>query len=142
MILNIHPYLVFNGNGKDAIAFYEDALDAKVLSVKTFGQMPDNPQFPMADEVKELVMNAHLKIGETDLMLSDTFPGQPHQVGSHITIAVNIGDVEKTKEVFEKLQIGGNVEMQLQETFWSPLYGQVTDKFGVTWQVSTISQTN
>lgn len=27
--------------------------------------------------------------------------------------------------------------MPLQETFWSPLYGQVTDKFGVTWQVST-----
>ncbi|MED3816005.1 VOC family protein, partial [Priestia megaterium] len=42
-----------------------------------------------------------------------------------------------SKEVFEKLKEGGQIEMPLQETFWSPSYGQVTDKFGVTWQIST-----
>lgn len=141
MIVNIYPYLTMNGNGQEAIKFYENALNAKVLSVQTFGDMPDNHDSPqMSEETKNRVLNAHLKVGDTDLMISDTFPG-PHedayQLGSQVTIAITINDVETSKEVFGKLLEGGQEVMELQETFWSPLYGQVTDKFGVTWQVST-----
>ncbi|MFS0907077.1 VOC family protein [Priestia aryabhattai] len=137
MILGIYPYLVMNGNGQEAVKFYENALDAKVIGVQTFGEMPENPEFPTPIEAKNRVMNAHLKVGDTDLMLSDTFPGQPYQIGSQVTVAITIDSVEKSKEVFEKLKEGGQVGMPLQETFWSPSYGQVTDKFGVTWQIST-----
>lgn len=137
MILGIHPYLVLNGNGQEAVKFYEDAIDAKVVSVQTFGDLPDNPEYPTPPEAKNRVLNAHLKIGNSDLMLSDTFPGQPYPIGDQVTIAIIINSVEKTKEVFEKLQDGGKVLMPLQETFWSPSYGQVTDKFNMTWQVST-----
>jgi PhnB protein len=137
MILGIHPYLVLNGNGKEAVKFYEDAIDAKVVSLQTFGDLPDNPEYPTPPEAKDRVLNAHLKIGNSDLMLSDTFPGQPYPIGSQVTIAIMINNVDKTKEVFEKLQDGGKVLMPLQETFWSPAYGQVTDKFNMTWQVST-----
>ncbi|MDP4162365.1 MAG: VOC family protein [Bacillota bacterium] len=137
MIVGIYPYLVLNGNGQEAVKFYEHALEAEVLGLQTFGDMPANPEYPTPDEAKNLVLNAHLKVGNTDLMLSDTFPGQPYQIGSQVTVAITISDVEKSKEVFGKLQDGGQVIMPLQETFWSPSYGQVTDKFGVTWQVST-----
>ncbi|MDY0944358.1 VOC family protein [Priestia megaterium] len=137
MILGIYPYLVMNGNGQEAVKFYENALDAKVIGVQTFGEMPENPEFPTPIEAKNRVMNAHLKVGDTDLMLSDTFPGQPYQIGSQVTVAITIDSVEKSKEVFEKLKEGGQVGMPLQETFWSPSYGQVTDKFGVTWKIST-----
>ena len=44
----------------------------------------------------------------------------------------------KSKEVFEKIQEAGEVIMLLQETPWSPSYGQLKDKFGVTWQISTL----
>ncbi|MBU8690991.1 VOC family protein [Priestia megaterium] len=137
MILGIYPYLVMNGNGQEAIKFYENALDAKVIGVQTFGEMPDNPEFPIPIEAKDRVLNAHLKVGDTDLMLSDTFPGQPCPIGSQVTVTITIDNVEKSKEVFRKLNEGGQVEMPLQETFWSPSYGQVTDKFGVPWQIST-----
>ncbi|OZI12239.1 hypothetical protein CEW92_07105 [Bacillaceae bacterium SAS-127] len=137
MIAGIYPYLVLNGNGQEAVKFYEYALDAKILTLQTFGDMPENPNYPVPVEAKNRILNAHLKVGNTDLMLSDTFPGQPYQIGSQVTVAVSINDVEKSKEVFEKLQEDGQVMMPLQETFWSPLYGQVTDKFGITWQVST-----
>ncbi|MFC7392948.1 VOC family protein [Scopulibacillus cellulosilyticus] len=140
MILGIYPYLIMNGNGQEAVKFYENALDAKVLGVQTFGDMPENPEIP--NEAKDRVLNAHLKVGDTDLMLSDTFPGKPYQIGSQVTVAITINDVEKSKEVFEKLQEGGQVLMPLQETFWSPSYGQVTDKFGVTWQISTQTSDN
>lgn len=137
MILGINPYLVTNGDGQEAVKFYEHALDAKVVSLQTFGDMPENPEFKVPAEAKDRVLHAHLKIGNTDLMISDTFPGQPQQVGSQVTIAIHIQNAEKSQEVFEKLQDGGQVIMPLQETFWSPLYGQVKDKFGVEWQVST-----
>lgn len=137
MILTMYPYLVLNGNGQEAVAFYENAFNATVVRVQTFGEMPENPAYPIPAEAKNRVVNAHLKIGTMDLMLSDTFPGQPYEIGSQVTIVVTIDHAEEAKEVFQKLQEGGDVKMPLQQTFWSPLYGQVTDKFGVTWQIST-----
>lgn len=134
MILEIFPYIVTNGNGQEAIKFYEEALDAEVLSVQTFADMPEDN---VPENAKSLVLNAHLMVGNTDLMLSDTFPGNPYQLGSQVTIAISITDAEQSKEVFDKLLEDGKEEMPLQETFWSSAYGQVTDKFGVTWQVST-----
>ena len=41
MVLGIYPYLVMNGNGQEAVKFYEKALDAKVIGVQTFGEMPE-----------------------------------------------------------------------------------------------------
>ncbi|MGG0480587.1 VOC family protein [Priestia megaterium] len=142
MVLGIYPYLVMNGNGQEAVKFYEKALDAKVIGVQTFGEMPGNPEFPPPLEAIDRVMNAHLKVGDTDLMISDTFPGQPYQIGSQVTVAITIDSVEKSKEVFKKLKEDGQVGMPLQETFWIPSYGQVTDKFGVTWQISTQAADN
>lgn len=124
---------------KKQFKFYEQALEAQVVGVQTFGEMPENPEFSLPAEAKDRVMHAHLKIGNTDLMISDTFPGQPHQLGTQVTIAIAVSDVEKSKEIFGKLEDGGKVEMPLQETFWSPSYGTITDKFGITWHVSTLN---
>ncbi|GKU82714.1 VOC family protein [Niallia sp. NCCP-28] len=140
MILGAYAYLRMNGDGKEAVTFYENALEAKVLGVQTYGELPENPEFPLPAEAKDLVVHAQLKIGNTFLMLSDTFPGQPYQMGSQVDVAITLNDAEKSKEVFGKLQEGGEVIMPLQETPWSPSYGQVKDKFGITWQISTIAE--
>ncbi|MCK6256326.1 VOC family protein [Fictibacillus sp. KIGAM418] len=140
MIVGLYPYLVTNGNGQEAVKFYEKALNAKVLSVQTFGDQPENPEYPVPAEAKDRVMNAHLKVGDHDLMLSDTFPGMPYETGDQVTVAITIDSVETSKEVFDKLKEGGQVIMELQETFWSPSYGQLKDKFGVTWQISTLGK--
>ncbi|PIE95111.1 VOC family protein [Bacillus fungorum] len=137
MILGINPYLVLDGSGQEAVQFYKEALDAKVEAMQTFGDMPENPEYPIPAEAKERVLHAHLKVGNTELMISDTFPGQGHAIGSQVTIAIRINNAEKAKEVFDKLQEGGEVIMPLQETFWSPAYGQVKDKFNIEWQVTT-----
>lgn len=138
MILGVHAYLRMDGNGKEAVKFYENALDAEVLGVQTYGELPENPEFALPAEAKDRVIHAQLRLGNTFLMLSDTFPGQPYQLGSQVEVAITLNDVEKSKEVFGKLQEGGEVIMPLQETHWSPSYGQVRDKFGITWQISTI----
>ncbi|MXQ52947.1 VOC family protein [Shimazuella alba] len=138
MILRIHPYIVTDGRGKEAVEFYQKAVDAQVLQVQTFGDVPANPDFPTPDEMKNRVINAHLKVGDTDLMISDTFTGQPLLIGDQVTISIATNNVEKTREVFNKLKVEGQVICELEATFWSSLYGQVKDQFGVTWQITTL----
>ncbi|WP_248927885.1 VOC family protein [Paenibacillus hamazuiensis] len=140
MALRLVPYLMMNGDAAEAIRFYEQAFGAEVLFKQTFGEMPENPEFPLPAEAKGLISHAMLKVGETDLMFSDKFPGQPHQTGDQVTICISSDDKEKSKRIFEALQQGGQVKMPLQETFFSPSYGIVTDKFGVTFQIYTEDQ--
>ncbi|MBB6447138.1 VOC family protein [Bacillus benzoevorans] len=140
MTLKLSPYLMMNGNAKEAIRFYENALNAKVLFSQTFGEMPENPEFPLPEEAKELVSHAILMVGETELMFSDNFPGQTSQIGDQVTICISTNDIESSKQMFESLLRGGQVKMPLQEVFFSPAYGIVTDKFGVTFQIHTESQ--
>ncbi|WP_066072592.1 VOC family protein [Neobacillus soli] len=135
MTVRLIPYLVMDGNAKEALQFYEKALDAQVHFVQTFGEMPENPEFPLPADAKDRVSHATIKVGETELMFSDTFPGQPHQSGTQVTICITTDDAEKAHKFFDALQDGGQVGMPLQETFFSPAYGSVTDKFGVTFQI-------
>ncbi|MCP8967927.1 VOC family protein [Ectobacillus ponti] len=137
MITGMYPYLVFDGRGQEAVKFYEHALHAAVLGVKTFGDMPPNPNNPLPEEAKGRVLNAHLQVGGLDLMLSDTFPGTPYQLGSQVTIALTFSEADAAKAAFDKLQEDGQVRMPFQATFFSPGYGQLTDQFGITWQIST-----
>jgi PhnB protein len=128
---------MMNGNAKEAIEFYEKALDAQVLFSQTFGEMPENPDFPLPEEAKGLISHAMVKVGETDLMFSDNFPGQDSQIGDQVTICLSTEDIEKSEQIFEALKQSGQVKMPLEETFFSPAYGIVTDKFGVTFQIYT-----
>jgi PhnB protein len=137
MTLRLIPYFVMNGNTREAIQFYEQALGAQVLFSQSFGEMPENPDYPLPEEAKNLVSHATVKIGETELMLSDTFPGQPHQSGNQITICISTDDADGVRKMFDALQQGGQVTMPLQETFFSPAYGSLIDKFGITFQFFT-----
>ncbi|WP_348622096.1 VOC family protein [Paenibacillus polymyxa] len=131
------PYITMDGNAKEAIEFYKEALDAQLLFIQTFGEMPENPDFPIPAEVKERVGHATLKAGETEFMFSDTFPGSPFSSGNQVSICITTDSVEQAQKMFDALQQGGQVGMPLQETHFSPAYGSVTDKFGVTFQMFT-----
>lgn len=140
MTLRLSPYLMMNGNAKEAIQFYEKVFDAQVLFSQTFGEMPENPEYPLPEEAKKLISHAMLKVGETDLMFSDNFPGQTSQIGNQVTICISTNDIDKAKQMFETLQQDGQVKMPLQETFFSPAYGIVTDQFGITFQIHADGQ--
>jgi PhnB protein len=137
MAVYLNPCLLIDGDAREAITFYEQALQAKVIRVQTFGEAPPDPDDPVPDDVKDRIMYASLKVGETDLVLSDTFPGMPYQRGNQVNIAIVTDSIDSSKRFMDALAEGGYVNMLLEETFWSPAYGQVTDKFGVGWQINT-----
>ncbi|MFS0576573.1 VOC family protein [Sporosarcina sp. 179-K 3D1 HS] len=132
----VNVYLTFNGNCREAIEFYAEVFGTEEPQIMTFGDSPPNPEYPLPEEAKHLVMHSRVEIFGTVIMFSDTFPGTPFTVGNNISLAVVSKNVEELTSAFEKMKEGGTVTMELQETFWSKCYGQVEDKFGILWQFS------
>lgn len=140
MSIRISPYLNLDGTAKEAVHFYEKVLGGQIISIHTFGDLPADPNHPLPDQMKDRVMHAHLKVGDADLMFSDTILGMPHQPGDTVTIAIYPSNETRAKDLFAALEDGGQVIVPLQRTDWSPLYGRVKDKFGVTFQVNVLPQ--
>jgi PhnB protein len=101
----------------------------------TYGDMP-NPEFPIPDGAKHLVLHSQININGSIVMFADTFPGNPFVVGNNINIVFTGNNIDEIKLIFSKLKEDGTVTMELQETFWSKYYGMLTDKYGVGWQLS------
>lgn len=132
----INAYLNFKGNCREAVEFYAKAFGAGQTNIMTFGDSPPNPEYPLPEEAKMLVMHARLDVFGGTLMFSDTFPGMPYVQGDNISLALSGQDQEALAAVFEQLKAGGKVIMEPQETFWSKYYGSLTDQFGIQWQFS------
>ncbi|GMK46107.1 MULTISPECIES: VOC family protein [Paenibacillus] len=132
--MSVDAYLNFDGNCREAAEFYAEVFGLDKPKLMTFGEVPPNPEYPLPEEAKNLIMHTRLNIGGSNVMFSDVFPGMPFTVGNNISLAFVEEDEAKLRSAFDRLKVGGNIAMELQETFWSKLYGQVTDKFGIHWQ--------
>jgi PhnB protein len=130
----VEIYINFNGNCREAVEYYAEVFGAEKPKIMAFGDTPPDPQYPLPEEAKNLVMHTRLNINGSTIMFSDTFPGMPFVVGNNISLAVVNKNIDEIKSLFHKLKEGGKVGMELQETFWSKCYGSVTDKFGIEWQ--------
>ena len=132
----VQIYVNFNQQCEEAVHFYASVFQTPVPNFMRFGDMP-NPDYPLDDVSKNLIMHTELVIEGDTVMFSDVFPGMELKVGNNLSLTVVSDDVEKTRRYFDLLKVGGLVEMELQETFWSPLYGSIVDKYGIVWQFST-----
>jgi PhnB protein len=136
MTVKLIPYFNMEGNAREAIQFYEQAIGAEVLTIITYGDMPEMPN-TFTDDLKNLVAHAKLRVGESELMFSDAPTGSSIPKGKQVTICITTNNVEKSKRFFEALRKDGQVNMPFEETPFSPGFGDVTDKFGVSFQIYT-----
>jgi PhnB protein len=129
-IKTINPYLFFNGTAADVIAFYEKALEARVVRLARFS---DTPGANVPAEHAHYVMHAHLETGGGTLLISDGRPGDPIPTGGNIAVCLQYegkGDVDRH---FAALADGGVVEQPLEDTFWGARFGLLVDRFGIHW---------
>lgn len=130
MATRLNPYLRFDGSARQAMEFYQSVFGGE-LKMNTFGEfgMQDSPQ---ADQI----MHAQLETesGYT-LMASDTPPGMPYNPGDTITISLS-GDEEVLRDHFAQLAEGGKIGTPLEKQMWGDEYGDLVDKFGVSWMVN------
>jgi PhnB protein len=130
----IQPYLFFDGRCEEAIEFYKTALGAKVEMLMRFKDNPDPQPGSQPPGAENKVMHACIRIGETAVMASDGHClGKPSFQGFALSITGdNVAEVER---LFAALGKGGQVQMPLTKTFFSPSFGMVADRFGVSWMV-------
>ena len=128
----VQPYLLFDGRCEEAVEFYRKALGAQVESLVRF---KDSPEPSMcAPNAGDKVMHACFRIGETTLMASDgQCGGRPSFQG--FSLSLTVPDVAEAERLFAALGDGGQVQMPLAKTFFSPRFGMVADRFGVSWMV-------
>ncbi len=130
----VQPYINFNGNCREAVEYYTKVFGAAKPEIMSFGDAPEDMDFPVTEETKDLVMHTALEIEGSTVMFSDVPPGMPFILGNNIGLVIISKDMDRIRSMFNALKAEGTVVMDLQETFWSKLYGMVTDKFGIAWQ--------
>ena len=130
----ITPYLFFGGRCEEAIAFYRAALGAEVEMIMRFDQCPEPiPPGVLQPGFEKKVMHASFSIRGVRLMAADGRDDKSKLDG--YWLALSVPTEAEARQAFDALAAGGEVGMPLMKTFWSPCYGQVTDKFNVSWMV-------
>ena len=133
--MEIQPYLFFDGRCEEAIEFYKKTLGAKVEMLMRFKDNPE-PQggCTPAPETADKVMHASLRIGDTEIMASD---GRCQGTASFQGFSLTLDPPTEAEadRLFTALAEGGQVQMPLTRTFFSPRFGMVADRFGITWMI-------
>lgn len=129
-VKTITPYLFLNGTASDAIAFYQKALEAKVVQVSRFS---DTPGGNVPPEHANSVMHAHLETGGGTLFISDGMPGATHAQGDGVFVCLQYDGRADVDRHFAALSEGGTVASPLQDTFWGARFGLLVDRFGIHW---------
>ena len=135
--MQVQPYLNFNGRCEEALAFYGKALGAKIERVMHFKDSPDPSMVSPGSENK--VMHSSFRVGDAIVLASDgRCQGETNFQG--ISLTLTVPDEAEAEQRFTALSDGGQVQMPLTKTFFSPSFGMVADRFGVTWMVLVESQ--
>ena len=132
--MQIQPYLSFDGRCEEAIAFYARTLRAKVEMMMRWKDAPSGACPGGITPPADKIMHAALRIGDSMVLASDgNCQGEPKFQGISLSLAPpNAAEAER---VFNGLADGGQVQMPLGKTFFSPAFGMVADRFGVNWMV-------
>lgn len=126
------PYLFFNGCTEEALRSYARIFGSPEPELMRVGQSPETA---MGGD-PEAILHGSVRIGSGTIYASDWSGAEPM---AGVCIAVAGRDEGESRRLFDALAEGGTVVMPLERTFWSPAFGQVTDRWGTRWMIDTES---
>jgi len=134
MTTALQPYLFFNGRCEEAINYYKSALGAEVVLLLRFSESPDPlPPEMIPPRWETKIMHGELSIGQTRVFVSDGCDSNGGFDGFALSLSVATeGEVDS---LFNSLAAEGNITMPLGKTFWSPHFGMLQDRFGLSWMI-------
>ncbi len=138
----INPYLNFNGNTEEAFTFYKSTFGGEFINLQRFKDVPGTENITGDD--KEKIMHIALRIGTNAvIMATDVLEsmGQKLIEGNNFSISIDTESEAEAKTIFDKLSVGGVIEMPLEKAFWGAYFGMFKDKFGIQWMVNYDSRT-
>ena len=134
MSLNI--YLFFPGNCAEAFDFYRSVFGGEFIVSNTFAEGP--PGMGVADEDMDKIMHMTLQIGDSVLMGSDSVAscGGVQPAGGSFSISYRPATREEADSIFSQLFDGGEIQMEMADTFWGSYFGSGKDRFGINWMLN------
>ena len=130
--------LSFQGQCRAAFDFYAKVLGGKVTAAFPYGEGP--PDMPVDPKHKDWLMHCWLEAGDQALMGADMAPEFAPNIDkpkNGFDVTFHSEDGGEARRVFDALSQGGKVTMPFAETFWSPGFGSLVDRFGIPWMVNT-----
>ncbi len=132
----VQSYLFFNGNCEEAVEFYRKAIGAEVEMMLRFKESPEpHPPGMVPPGFENKIMHCSFRIGETTVMASDGCSSDKPKFEG-FSLSLTVPNKAEADRAFAALAEGGQVQMPLAKTFWSPCFGMVVDRFGVGWMIS------
>jgi PhnB protein len=125
----IHSYLM-SEDARGQANFYMESLGGEIQFLTTFGESPGTPE-AMKDKVMHLALTV---AGTNTLKISDSF--EPVSYNRSISLALTYGDESEARMAYAKLSEGGKSKYPFDLQSWGAYYGEVVDKFGVTWMIT------
>ena len=126
----LHAYLRFNGNCREALTFYRDCLEGE-LKVMTVAESPMAAKMP--PEAQQKLMHATLTTDQFVLNGSDMFGPEGVHQGNSFALSLHGSSEEEIRALFSKLAVGGKITYPLTMEFWGGMFGTLVDKFGQEW---------
>lgn len=134
--MSLHTYLFFTNTTREAMTRYQEILGGQ-LDIMAVSDMPEGEAEQMPFEAPpDMVMHAALTLDDGALLMASDDPTGDGSGVKGAAVNLTITDQDEARRIFEALADGGDVDMPLGETFWSPLFGSCTDRFGVAWMVN------
>jgi PhnB protein len=130
--MNLHTYLNYGGNCRDAFKFYEQNLGGKITAMMTHAEAPGGSQVP--PEAKDTILYASIQLGGTDLMGSDV-PADRFQPMRSAYLSLGVDTSAEAERVYALLAEGGEVFMPMMETFFAHKFAMLRDRFGTSWML-------
>src|SRR6056297_1652538 len=128
------PYLFFHTDARAAFETYGRIFGA-TPEIIGFDALPDAEGAGMPSVPADVVMHAALRVGDGWIYGSDDPSGESARMAG-CNVHVEFGTEAETRRVWDGLAEAGEVRMPLAETFWTPLFGALTDRFGIRWMIS------
>ncbi|EDM34321.1 Glyoxalase/bleomycin resistance protein/dioxygenase [Pedobacter sp. BAL39] len=129
-MMQIHSYLSFNGNCREAMQFYKSCLGGE-LTVQTVGSGPVAEHLPQ--RMKDYVLHATLKQGPMMIMGSDMVGDEGLNRGNGVSMLINCSSEIELRRCYDRLSAGSRAQSPIEETAAGALFGQLTDKYGNSW---------
>jgi len=124
------PY-IFSEDAKAQAEFYVQALGGEIVSVMTHEHLPD-----VTEALKDKVLHLSMIAAGVPIFLSDSVFGTLER-GNGMSLSLEFAGEAEAHQAFDKLAEGGTVKHPLTPAFWGTLFGQVEDKFGILWMITT-----
>ena len=138
-MISANVYLNFDGDTREAMSFYAQTFGGQ-LNLKLFSDGPPEISEQLSPELRDRILHAHLSVGDTVIMASDSMPGVPLHRGNNYWINVMSDQRGEVDRWFAALSEGGHTLMPLQVMFWGSYFGMCTDRFGTNWMLQVLAK--